>query len=742
MATKILRPNAPGDECGITVQGGCSACPDHYTCVNEVTADDYSSYIADSPGEAIRQDLYNISDSGVGFGAISQIRVWFVSRAYPSYGRACAPLLKTHDIVYTGTPQSGPDDNFRAHSQDWTTNPYTEDPWTWDEINDLQIGLRLYADAGWDAYATQLYVEIFYTPAITKTLTETLSISESFKKSAKLLKSESMRIVESKVTDSSFQQNFVESLGIIDFKFLGITTFPSDSISFLESLIKQLNLYKSDSVPLSETFNILSLFEKTYAESFTLTDTQRSEIEKILTDSIGLTDIITLKKTFARVFGETLTLAESLVKLVSFEKTFTETEALVETFSKESGKTLSDSVSFLETLQKDLQLYSSDIFILDETEEWEFGKKIDDSLALTKILTKNVGLSKTDTISLSESVSRILETQRNFSETLALVESFAPVTIFKRVLIDVLTLTETISKFIERPLDDSFTLTDLIDILSSIGIYLTDSITFLPIAPKFIIKKSLSDILTLIEITYSEKVFQRIFFDTLTFVENLVKIFNLKKTESVSLSEVFKKISSLSLTETITLTEAFKKIIGFEKTDSLTISESFSKRIALQKTDSITLANVIALTIATKRRFYETLLLNESFTAERQIVLSDLLSLVEVIVQLSDIQLSKGETLILTESLERDKFSEKLLTDDFTLSDNIIKSIKIDLVDDFSLVETLIREYDITLQETLTIFELFAFTEKESIPQRVVLLTKDEKTYLSTKQNITHLFFK
>ena len=55
---------------------------------------------------------------------------------------------------------------------------------------------------------------------------------------------------------------------------------------------------------------------------------------------------------------------------------------------------------------------------------------------------------------------------------------------------------------------------------------------------------------------------------------------------------------------------------------------------------------------------------------------------------------------------------------------------------DISLVETLIKEkeYNLSLQEVLNIIELLAFVEKESIPQRVVLLTKGQKTHLFFRQ--------
>ena len=76
-------------------------------------------------------------------------------------------IIRTYLGVYTGdletlTPY------WVTHSKEWATNPNTGQPWTWDEINAMQAGVRLTAreleDEEW-AKCTQLYVEVEYIPA-------------------------------------------------------------------------------------------------------------------------------------------------------------------------------------------------------------------------------------------------------------------------------------------------------------------------------------------------------------------------------------------------------------------------------------------------------------------------------------------------------------------------------------------------------------------------------------------------
>ncbi len=59
---------------------------------------------------------------------------------------------------------------YEVASKEWTTNPETGDPWTWDEVNSLLAGVTLKAgDVEEEEFAkcTKLYVEVEYTPVPT-----------------------------------------------------------------------------------------------------------------------------------------------------------------------------------------------------------------------------------------------------------------------------------------------------------------------------------------------------------------------------------------------------------------------------------------------------------------------------------------------------------------------------------------------------------------------------------------------
>ncbi|MFC1903267.1 hypothetical protein ACFLW9_00050 [Chloroflexota bacterium] len=77
------------------------------------------------------------------------------------YARA---VIKTNSTVDTGSEESTTSYSFVTQSHQWTNNPGTGSPWTWAEIDALQIGIELKTDSATDtAVCTQVYVEVNYT---------------------------------------------------------------------------------------------------------------------------------------------------------------------------------------------------------------------------------------------------------------------------------------------------------------------------------------------------------------------------------------------------------------------------------------------------------------------------------------------------------------------------------------------------------------------------------------------------
>jgi len=160
MATEILRPNAAGDECSISGQIG-AACPNHYQNVDEAVADDATTVVA-TAATSYERDLYNLPSHSVGSGTINHITIYFRCAGYSV--AAAKPSMKNGTTVTDGT-EVATTTSWVTYSEQFSTNPDTGSAWTWDDIDDLQIGVSLKKTSTDQANCTQVYVEVDYTTA-------------------------------------------------------------------------------------------------------------------------------------------------------------------------------------------------------------------------------------------------------------------------------------------------------------------------------------------------------------------------------------------------------------------------------------------------------------------------------------------------------------------------------------------------------------------------------------------------
>lgn len=155
----ILRPDTAGDECNITDQIGCSACPDHYTCVDDIIPDE-STTIVHSDTIGVQRDLYNLPDP-VGIGIVNKVTLYYRGQTSHETSSPFAGAIKTNGVVYETIWRSS-EDIFTTFSEIYTENPQTENAWTWTEINNLQAGCKGRRDTGEGFDITQVYVEVDY----------------------------------------------------------------------------------------------------------------------------------------------------------------------------------------------------------------------------------------------------------------------------------------------------------------------------------------------------------------------------------------------------------------------------------------------------------------------------------------------------------------------------------------------------------------------------------------------------
>ena len=166
MAIEILRPNAAGSQTSILNQYPSEG--EHWDKVDEETPDGDTTCVS-CPWTGYARDLYGLPNHSEGTGTINSITVYVRCRTQydPDQASVCASC-RTHSTTYDGDEQTAAT-SYANYSQVWATNPNTGSAWTWDEIDALEIGVRLRKPCatGGSTYCTQVWVEIDYNPAKT-----------------------------------------------------------------------------------------------------------------------------------------------------------------------------------------------------------------------------------------------------------------------------------------------------------------------------------------------------------------------------------------------------------------------------------------------------------------------------------------------------------------------------------------------------------------------------------------------
>ena len=159
--SEILRPDGTGDLRQIASQYPLTGA--HWDKVDEESHDGDTTYLHTKAKNDWEKDLYTIPDHSEGEGTILSITVFMVAKAEITPLQTSAiPLIKTNENLYYGTEQTVTAD-YDMYWHQWDTNPFTDEAWTWEEIDALQIGVALRkAFNNRETMCTQVYVSVNY----------------------------------------------------------------------------------------------------------------------------------------------------------------------------------------------------------------------------------------------------------------------------------------------------------------------------------------------------------------------------------------------------------------------------------------------------------------------------------------------------------------------------------------------------------------------------------------------------
>lgn len=172
-----FRPNAAGDSIsGVDPTMQYPSSGSRYDKVDEESPDDESTYVYGvcsdgncSNDSSAEGDLYNIQDPSGTLKKILGVRVWLRSKEHvdqPGMSEIKVQI-KTHETEYSPHASGESElyrepiyvgDTYKDFFYEWESNPNTGKPWTWDEIEQLQIGSRVPINR--QAEITQVWMEV------------------------------------------------------------------------------------------------------------------------------------------------------------------------------------------------------------------------------------------------------------------------------------------------------------------------------------------------------------------------------------------------------------------------------------------------------------------------------------------------------------------------------------------------------------------------------------------------------
>ncbi len=153
----FLHPNASGTVAQHTAGT--------YDQVDEEVADDDATYNYNNASGHL-YDLFNVPNHTTEHGIINKLRVYVRARRYSgSFAFDVYPRIYIGSTGYDGDVLSVTA-AWETTYYDWATNPYTGLPWTWDDIDNLQLGYHSNALVAGSVFGliTQVYGAVYFTP--------------------------------------------------------------------------------------------------------------------------------------------------------------------------------------------------------------------------------------------------------------------------------------------------------------------------------------------------------------------------------------------------------------------------------------------------------------------------------------------------------------------------------------------------------------------------------------------------
>ena len=533
---------------------------------------------------------------------------------------------------------------------------FSEDLWT-------TMFLRRFTIETFFDYDTKILLTETLRFSVIKQLTDPLVLAEALAKKTDFKLEDALALVELFERTLEFRRSLTESISLTELnqRILQLQKIMIELIDLTVLIQKSGQLTLDDSLTLIESLSKKSDL-RNLLENVDLVDSKLFDLRKNLGSLVSFAEELSSMTGFS--LTETLLLLESFITISDSRIQLTDTSALAETLSKQSKIPFSSMLSLVESIYIGSLLVKelSDIIYVGRTAAKENLLKLIDvrkqaSLPISEIIQPIVGFEKTEQISFSETFvketrkqniesiqfdySFLFDETHDLSDVLILTEHLSTqssrkdilpllsiaASIKKEITIprdDVLIITESKIKDFDRPLSESFDLSDLMTKES--GKVLIDNLLlteFLDTIRDF----NLTEIITLAESLVKDVDLKQS--EIISLIESLRTLTSKELTESLSLVEMISQKTDLNLHDSLSLFETLVKEVGRTRQDSILFTEILSKRAQQRLDDDVNLSDQINTTAVYFLDFVDSFSLIETLTRIHGLSLSDAFTLVE-----------------------------------------------------------------------------------------------------------------
>src|SRR5579885_2916531 len=245
----------------------------------------------------------------------------------------------------------------------------------------------------------------------------------------------------------------------------------------------------TESLSLSDTVSVQKIIHEPITESLSLSDSLSltKAISTSIQDSLSLVDSASRSKTYKLAMIETLTLTDSITKTHVNLKPLSESLTLTDSITKthvnlkplSESLSLNDSVSTSTSITKPL---TESLTLTDSVStSTSITKPLTETLPLIDSVSTSTSITKplTETLPLSDSVSTSTSITKPLTETLPLIDSVSTSTSITKPLTETLSLNDSVSTStsITKPLTETLPLIDSVSTSTSITKPLTETLS-------------------------------------------------------------------------------------------------------------------------------------------------------------------------------------------------------------------------------------------------------------------------